>query len=233
MEKKEWGLSGGALKIIALVTMILDHATAVFVNYYEQTALYNAGRCIGRLSFPIYCFLLVEGFCYTRNVKKYSLRLFLFALVSEMPFDLAFFGCIYWGHQNVFFTLFLGLLAIWITDTAIKKCSNLAAGKVMCCAGLIVIYFACYFVRADYGFYGVCLIFLFYVFRAQKEKVAASNVVINGIMALGGNRQIFGGFSSILIAFYNGEKGISLKYFFYAIYPIHLLLFYWLKYYIF
>lgn len=71
-------------------------------------------RKIGRPAFPVFCFFIVEGFCHTRNVKNYAVRLGIFALISEVPFDLAIFGTpFHWGHQNVFFTLFLGLLLIW------------------------------------------------------------------------------------------------------------------------
>jgi len=232
MEKKAWGVSGGTLKIIALVTMIIDHATAVFVNYYSQKELYNIGRCIGRLSFPIYCFLLVEGFYHTRSVRKYGMRLLFFAILSEVPFDLAFSGTINWAHQNVFFTLFLGLVLIWVTDMALKKNQNREIGTVMVCILLLLLYFVSTLVQADYGFYGVIMIYFFYLFHERKKAVIISNAAINGIMAMGGNRQIYGVFASVFFTLYNGKKGVSLKYFFYAIYPIHLLLFYYLKCYI-
>lgn len=230
MEEKKWGLSGGTLKIIALVSMIIDHATAVFVNYYDYEVLYNMGRCIGRLAFPLYCFLLVEGFCYTRNVKKYCVRLFLFAIISEVPFDLAFFRrVIYMGHQNVFFTLLLGILLIWNLDRILKKKNSNWIGNVLNVIGAIVIYVLSSYIYSDYGVYGVLLIALFYLFRGNKGKVAVSNIGFNFIFSLGSIRQLCGMFSVPIIALYNGKKGVSLKYFFYLIYPLHLLLFYWIK----
>ena len=103
--KVPFGLSSFALKCIALITMIIDHVGAIL--YPEARVL----RIIGRIAFPIYAFLVAEGFYHTKNVKKYMLRLLLFALVSEIPFDLALTGQILeFGHQNVFFTLFAGLL---------------------------------------------------------------------------------------------------------------------------
>lgn len=230
MEEKEWGLSGGTLKIIALVSMLIDHATAIFVNYYDYQGLYNVGRCIGRLAFPLYCFLLVEGFCYTRNIKKYCFRLFLFAILSEVPFDLAFsYTVVNMGHQNVFFTLLLGILLIWNLDRILKRKNTNWIGNVLNLVGAIAVYMISCFINADYGVYGVLLIVLFYLFRGNKGKVAASNIGFNFVFSLGSIRQLAGVCSVPIISLYNGKKGVSLKYFFYLIYPLHLLLFYWIK----
>ncbi len=129
------GLSGSTIKIIAVIAMLIDHAAAaVLVRYLisgiqtaqaagtalawqqEHASLYTAYylmRDIGRLGFPIFCFLLAEGYQRTKNVKKYALRLGLFALISEIPFNLAICGQVSnLGYQNVYFTLLLGLLAL-------------------------------------------------------------------------------------------------------------------------
>lgn len=111
------GLDGTQLKWIALVTMFIDHTGAAVVERLLSetspawlTALYFALRIIGRLAFPIYCFLLAEGFAHTHSRPKYLARLAVFALVAEVPFDLATQGLVYYpGYQNVFFTLALGL----------------------------------------------------------------------------------------------------------------------------
>ena len=122
-------LSGSALKIIAMVTMLIDHiGAAVLVRYllgmqshigsieaYNQLfILYRVLRGIGRISFPIYCFLLVEGFQKTRNLKKYILRLGIFAVIAEVPFDLCFSSrvvCL--EHQSVMLTLLVGVITMW------------------------------------------------------------------------------------------------------------------------
>jgi len=124
MEKtKKLSISGSTLKWIAIITMLIDHIAASFYIMYIETnnltgapvVIYEVMRCIGRIAFPIFIFLLIEGFTHTRNVGKYMLRLFLFALISEVPFDLAFMHEWYYPeYQNVFFTLFLGLLSIWL-----------------------------------------------------------------------------------------------------------------------
>ena len=106
MTEKNFGLDGFVLKSIAMVAMLIDHMGAVLFPQYLGM------RMIGRIAFPIYCFLLVEGAMHTSDIRKYELRLFLFALVSELPFDLAFQGTIDFNHQNVFFTLLLGVIGI-------------------------------------------------------------------------------------------------------------------------
>ncbi|NLG02851.1 MAG: hypothetical protein GX567_03310, partial [Clostridia bacterium] len=113
------GIPGSTLKIIAIITMLIDHIAAVVLADYLSIdgirTIYKIMRSIGRLGFPIFCFLLVEGFMHTRDIKRYARNLGLFALISEVPFDLAFkHKLIYLDYQNVFFTLFLSLLAIWI-----------------------------------------------------------------------------------------------------------------------
>ena len=138
--EKRGGISGSTVKIIAVIAMLIDHAAAVVLArqlmdrglmnaiWGGQTvleewlkdnlalyAVYIVMRGIGRLGFPIFCFLLVEGFEKTRNVKKYGLRLAVFAAVSEIPFNLALTGKVTAsGYQNVFFTLFLGLFALCV-----------------------------------------------------------------------------------------------------------------------
>ena len=124
-EKK--GLSGSTLKLIAIITMFIDHIGAVIVErmlyvtgntgsftYEQMQNLDTILRSIGRIGFPLFCFLLVEGFLHTRNLGKYALRLLVFAVVSELPFNLAFAGQLFFaGYQNVFFTLLIGLITMW------------------------------------------------------------------------------------------------------------------------
>lgn len=161
--QKKKGISGSTVKIIAVVTMLIDHvAAALFTRMViSRGFFYAAGneqrliewmkvngllfvvtqlmRLIGRLGFPIFCFLLVEGFQKTGNVKKYAFRLGLFALISEIPFNLAFSGRVWApGYQNVYFTLLIGILALWAFDT-IAKCEPARWLQVLLATGGILL----------------------------------------------------------------------------------------------
>ena len=115
------GISGSTLKLIAIFTMLIDHIAATVIlqminnGIGGQTLIdiYWVMRSIGRMAFPVFCFLLVEGFKYTHSREKYAARMFIFALISEIPFDLAINNTVLeFKSNNVFFTLLLGLLAI-------------------------------------------------------------------------------------------------------------------------
>ena len=210
-------MSGTALKWIAVISMLIDHTAEVLMNHNAALTepiwaqIYVLMRGIGRIAFPIYAFLLVEGFLHTRDVKKYLTRMFLFAVVSEIPFDLAVFHTpFYWGYQNVFFTLFLGLLALagirW--GTGLWK----RALALIMCVG------AAQLINCDYGAFGVFFIVLLYMTRYEKKTqtvLGALSLVweLPGILAF------------IPIRLYNGTRGrCGNKYFFYAFYPAHLLI---------
>lgn len=203
------GLSSFVLKMMAIITMAIDHVGAVFFPQYIIL------RIIGRLAFPIFCFLLVEGFYHTRDVHKYMLRLGIFAFVSEIPFDLAFFGTfIEFTHQNVFFTLFLGLLALYLLNTKM-----LLVTKTV---GVFLLMFLAELLHTDYGAIGILMILVFYSFREKLIIKSASIGIIN--MLLVGGVQAYATFSVIPILLYNGRRGYNLKYIFYAFYPVHLII---------
>lgn len=145
MSETKKGLTGSTLKLIAIGAMFIDHFGAIVLEHYLMLHLdqMQAGdgklmsiymidmvlRLIGRLGFPIFCFLLIEGFGYTRSRGKYAARLGLFALISEVPFDLGFNNQILeFTYQNVFFTLFIGLLTIWGIDAFLKKADEKLTG---------------------------------------------------------------------------------------------------------
>ena len=131
MNVKQQGISGYWLKVIAVVSMLIDHTSAVILE--QIPGLENPAflmRIIGRAAFPIYCFLLVEGFYHTRSRAKYAGRLFLFALISEVPFDLAFSRRMWdFSSSNVFFTLLFGLLVIWGVENKAEVCGGCLRGK--------------------------------------------------------------------------------------------------------
>lgn len=208
--KKPAFLSGSTLKLIAIITMLIDHIGAIFFPQYMIL------RYIGRLAFPIFCFLLVEGFFHTKNIKKYLLRLGLFAILSELPFDLAFYHTVWHpAHQNVFFTLFLGLLAIHFFH-------QYEQGKAAAMWGFIGVMVLGVFLNSDYGVGGIVLIFLFYQFRQSFLSLTLTTTAL--LFLCFGTVELPGALSLIPIFCYNGKRGIQMKYLFYLFYPLHLLI---------
>ena len=135
------------LKLIACITMLIDHVGAVFFPNLRWL------RIIGRLAFPIYCFLLAEGIRRTRNPSRYLLRLFIGILLAELPFDYLFFGSFTWAHQSVMVTLTLGAFML----LCMEKMQNMGLKL------LLVIPFALVAEASmcDYGGYGILLIAIF------------------------------------------------------------------------
>lgn len=120
-------MSGFTLKLLALILMIIDHCGLVL---FAGTSLYLPCRILGRIAFPLYAFLITEGYVHTRSVKKYAGRLLVFAVLSEIPFDYAFFRTpFYMGYQNVFFTLVLGLGALVCIDGAQGRSERIKASN--------------------------------------------------------------------------------------------------------
>ncbi len=231
-------MTGYALKLIALFTMLIDHITAVLVPY--GSGFYMIGRSIGRLSFPIYCFLIVEGFKHTRDVKKYLSRLLIFAFVSEIPFDFAFYSpvqsiCDYFYHQNIFFTLFIGLLVItvidyldrYFTDNYYSNNINMENKYLIRrnIFSIIVLFFGCllaYLLKTDYSYIGVLIIWAFYRFKDNREILIVVMILLNMLL---GFPQILAVFSLIFIGQYNGQRGKQgNKFLFYGFYPVHLII---------
>ena len=210
-------LDGRMLKIIAVISMFIDHVGAVL---FPDVILF---RIVGRLAFPIYCFLLVEGARYTHNMRQYMLRMGIFALISELPFDWAFYHRpVYLAHQNVFFTLFIGLVMIWflehpMNDMEIPDIVNKLI--IVALAGT-----AAELLSTDYGFSGIATILIFYILR---ERVLLK-YLITALICIGmGWIEGFAVLALIPIALYNGQRGSQTKvmqYGFYAFYPAHLLL---------
>lgn len=202
-------LNGFTLKLIAIITMAIDHIGAcLFPN-----ALWL--RCIGRISFPIFCFLLVEGFLHTHNRPRYLIRLCAFALLSEIPFDLAFYGEIYWDYQNVFFTLALGFLCMLLLESRQKHPCLYSILFLLAFVGAALL-------RTDYQIPGILLILVFYVFHDNKLGLAISSSLI--LVLCMGWIEAFGILALIPVFLYNQKRGPAIKYSFYLFYPAHLLL---------
>lgn len=233
-EKVKFGLSGAAIKKIAILSMLIDHIGAGVLARYmiirripfdvtEESGLgflYCLMRWIGRIAFPIFCFLLVEGFEHTGNRIKYAQRLFAFCLISEIPFDLLFSGDILEFHyQNVFFTLFIGLLFMCASRAAALRAWNGVWKAFFCFLALLTGMYLADFLHTDYGAKGVLAIALLYLFRRNRAMQLAA-----GCVAFSWELPAPAAF--LPIAFYNGARGRQIKYFFYIFYPAHLLLLY-------
>lgn len=236
-ERKWQGVSGSTLKLLAVVTMLTDHIAATVLARMlragagqELYMVYNAMRQIGRIAFPIYCFMLVEGLEHTRNRWRYAARLGIFALISEIPFDLAFSSeVLEFGYQNVFFTLTIGLVTLIVIEEIAKRQGGAEDGerRSFACVVLTVLTAAAgmglsALLRTDYSCYGVACILVLYFFR-RRRKLALVMGYAAFVLFLG---EIAALPAFLALALYRGRKGYSCKYFFYGFYPLHLLLLY-------
>jgi hypothetical protein len=234
MHNKGFGLNSTHLRVLAMFFMLLDHlwATVVPGNFWMT--------CVGRLAFPIFAFQAVEGYVHTKDYRKYCRRLLVFGLVSEIPFNLMMVrGPIFPFHQNVMFTLLLGLMAIHQLDLRSKAESRKAA--VSCSVKFALILLLGVITFPDYGGLGVLTIVAFYVVRGSRyEKplqlfaMIAINYygfegmtipLFNGAWEL--PQQAFAILALIPIWLYNGEKGRggkALQYGSYLFYPLHMLI---------
>ena len=221
-------LSGSALKTIAMVCMLIDHITLVLLSRYTVTLLHIGGvrvtlygllHGIGRLAFPIFAFLLTEGFVYTSNRKRYGIRLLIFALISEIPWNLEHTGTFLYEKQNVFFTLFLGYVALC-------TCEHYQGQIKKQILSVFLLYLTVLLAKADYGLTGFGFIIMVYALREQKLLQA-----LIGSCFLSSTWKA--GLAFIPINLYNGKRGFirtpAMKFLYYAIYPVHILILYFIK----
>lgn len=212
---KHTPLSQEGLKCIACITMLIDHVGAVF---FPQNLWL---RIIGRLAFPIYCFLLAEGAHHTKNPAKYALRLFIGLLLAEIPFDLALYGQISWAHQSVMFTLLLAFSMAMI----MKKLP--LPGKVL---AVIPFYIVAELLHTDYGGLGIVMAAIFIISRELPEALLFQTcglLAANLAYFTSSIIQPFAVLSMIPIGLYSGKKASlskALQWVFYLFYPIHLLI---------
>lgn len=220
-------MSSFVLKIIACISMLLCHIPFVFPKL-AVPLIY-----IGKLAFPIYAFLISEGYTHTKNFSKYLFRLFFFAIISQIPAVLLFEGKIFALYFNIFFTLAFGLLGIRIFDKIEKKyISYPLIALLATCANLL---------GFDYGAIGVLMIVFFYVFRYHKMYMVSTEVLLmillyahklSMLTVLNAYtfryvlfQLLFSVISLLFILFYNGKRGKnskSIQLGFYLFYPVHL-----------
>ena len=234
----KFGISSAGLHIIAMAFMLMDHLWATLLPGQEWLT------CLGRIAFPIFSFLIVEGYFHTHDFKKYLLRLLIFALISEIPFNLMCGGTFFYPiHQNVIWTFLLGLLGIHLMETVHKKYNVWIYTLVcilVCMAGLIIGTLC----MVDYYGPGVLMVFVFYFFHGKKWWCLLGQILslywIN-VVLLGGliyTINLFGIdiefyqqglalLALIPIWLYSGEKGLHSKffqYFCYSFYPGHMII---------
>ena len=207
-------LSGSWLKMIAMLSMTIDH----MAYYYgiENPYLYELMRTIGRIAFPTFAFLLAEGFVHTKNRQKYMLSLFIFALLSEIPWFLLNHD----GSHNVLFTLLAGVLGLYVLENCKNRWLTMAFITSIACATI--------FADTDYSWKGFGLVLIFYMFRGRPELQTLFGIPLMYEYGITGILMAFA-----VIWLYNGERGFVMgkawKYAFYAFYPVHLMLIYFLR----
>ena len=233
-------VSQEGLKVTATVSMLIDHIGAVLVyaaylnawdagDYAVSNALvpvYQAMRIIGRLAFPIYCLLLVEGFRHTRDVKKYMKRLAVGMLLSEIPFDLAFSGYIDWESSSVMVTLLLGCGMMVLME-------RLQGWKKI---GAVLLFgIGADLLGSDYGGHGIAIIAMLHLTRGLEKEKLWRTVLLTVLLWFGATvtvagfevpMELAGLLSLVLIFRYDGRKLTKNKWVqwgFYLFYPVHLL----------
>lgn len=233
---KKYDISSAGLHGIAMVFMLLDHLWATVVPGNEWMT------CLGRLAFPIFAFLNVEGFFHTHSRKHYALRLFLFALISEIPFNLMYAGrLIYPVHQNVLWTFLLSMGLMAWNERA--RGAKLWQRILRFAASLIVGFLVGTLTFADYYGYGVLMVLIFYFFRGREWYHLLGQFLglywVNALL-MGGlvyeftvfgrlwtiHQQALALLALIPIWLYRGRKGHDSKffrYFCYSFYPAHML----------
>ena len=226
-------LSGTHIKLIALILMFLDHTGAIFLS--SGSMAWTFARTFGRLSIPLYAYLTARGIKHTHDIRAYVVRLLVYAFLSEIPFDLAFFGRIpVPAHQNVFFTLALPVAAFWIfrEKCYVKEGWSLAACIVF--AGILA-----QFLHADYGIAGVLLISALVYADGSRFPMAAAvwcflfvktGWYIRNFVGQAAVSAVITAVWSLITDMYNGDPGArKWKKWFYAAYPVHLIVLWMLK----
>jgi hypothetical protein len=233
-------LSGSTIKILACVSMFVDHCFHILMHKYREYILtldydsimridkiYKAGRAFGRLAFPIYCFLLVEGFFHTRNLKKYMLRLAALAVLSEHAFNLlASSKHLDLTHQSVYLTLLISLITICGMNKVVMRNDYPYAVKAVL-TGLILAAgcAAAWGLKTDYKYYGVLAVAIMYMLHFNRVLTC-----IGGAAAFYFEPWAIPAFIPILL--YNGKRGLKAKYVFYFFYPVHIYFIYYVVYYL-
>ena len=223
------------LKIIACFAMLLSHLSQSSLIYdLGYIKLADFFMLIGRISMPLFTFMICQGMCLSKSKKTYIIRLFIFALISEIPYDLAFRGnFLDFYSQNVIFTLFLGSLLIYIWQYLDEKNINIYFSILVKLLVFWIIAYISIIARTDYDFKGIIAISLLYLFRKNRYLSALAIFISFYFSAHASGYELYIPFmvylSILFVLLYNGQRGSYPKLGFYIFYPGHLLLIYALK----
>ena len=216
--KPVFGLSGSALKVIALISMVIDHVALYLME--DGTVLYETMRCVGRIAFPVFAFLIAEGFIHTRSRYRYFFTLLGFAVISEIPwFPLNGAD----GTHNVMFTLALGVATLMVLENLLQRSMVLGFLWTLGMAGLAS------WLGVDYEWRGILIIVIFYLFNGYGHSFTYSrDMQFFCTFALMMHYGVMGSVVACMILYvYNGTRGFVqgsiAKYGFYAFYPVHLI----------
>ena len=218
--KPEFRLSGSALKVIAMIFMVIDHVALYLMEH--GTVLYETMRCIGRIAFPVFAFLIAEGFIHTRSRYRYFFTLLGFAVISEIPWYLLNGAD---GTYNVMFTLALGLATLMVLENLLQRSLVLGFLWTLGMAGLA------FWLEVDYEWRGILLIVILYLFNRHGHSFPYSKgMQFFCTFALVIHYGVIGAvMACMILCLYNGTRGFIhgsiAKYGFYAFYPVHLILF--------
>ena len=212
--------SGSVLKIIAIVSMVIDHCAYFLMG--NNSTLYEAMRCVGRIAFPVFAFLIAEGFAYTHNRKRYFTRLLVFAVISEVSWYLLNGAD---GTHNVMFTLALGVVALAVLE-------KLKENSVLCGIAILSIAYLATWSGVDYEWRGILMILVFNLLRNQNDNLPFPYGRMMQLLCAFPLMMHYGSIGALLacmtIFLYDGARGFIkgnvAKYGFYAFYPVHLLL---------
>ena len=210
-------LSGSALKVIAVISMIADHSAYYFLE--ENTVAYGMMRCFGRIAFPVFALLVAEGYAHTRNRMRYFLSLLAFAAISEVPWYLLNGAD---GTHNVMFTLALGVAALVVFE-------RLREYRSLAIVAILLATLSAEVSGLDYGWRGIVVILVLQLFRNKKNSQSARLLQLAFAFPFMSHYGIIGALlACFVILLYDGTRGIICgevtKYGFYAIYPVHLII---------
>lgn len=234
-----------SLKLLACITMLIDHIGGMF---FPDIIFF---RIIGRVAFPVYAFLITEGYSRTKNIKRYMFRLFILAIISQIPYMLAFET----KGLNVFFTLLSGLFIMIVLDKKVdyyklkndskisKEVFNISIYIIKFVIILGILYILEKF-QSDYAVYGVCIILCFKMFKENLKKLTLSMIGLNFLYTIPYLKYFMGSFgvnfrvflqatcinSLFFIYHYNGNEGKKVQWLFYGFYPVHLIVLVFIRY---